>query len=152
MDSARRRARDVAAAAAELAAGVGHRARHAPLELPLQLAPAALDPIVVLAEHRHRGEQPAAFLAAQELGEARHLRFFLTECPNNAHAGEVLLRERREIAELGLHRLEAGTLPDNYASQRVLQKNGFERFGLARRLLLIDGTWQDHVLFERLSD
>jgi ribosomal-protein-alanine N-acetyltransferase len=54
--------------------------------------------------------------------------------------------------EAGLHRLEAGTLVDNFASQRVLEKNGFERFGLARKLLKIDGEWRDHVLFERLAE
>ena len=51
-----------------------------------------------------------------------------------------------------LHRLEAGTLVDNHASQRVLEKNGFERFGLARKLLKVNGEWRDHVLFERLAD
>jgi ribosomal-protein-alanine N-acetyltransferase len=56
------------------------------------------------------------------------------------------------FGEAGLHRLEAGTLVDNHASQRVLEKNGFERFGLARRLLKIDGEWRDHVLFERVAD
>jgi [ribosomal protein S5]-alanine N-acetyltransferase len=59
-----------------------------------------------------------------------------------------------EIAfgELGLHRLEAGTLVDNVASQRVLAKNGFERIGLARKYLFIGGEWCDHVLFERVAD
>jgi [ribosomal protein S5]-alanine N-acetyltransferase len=52
------------------------------------------------------------------------------------------------FGEAGLHRLEAGTLPDNVASQRVLTKNGFERFGYAKQLLRIDGVWRDHVLFE----
>jgi ribosomal-protein-alanine N-acetyltransferase len=56
------------------------------------------------------------------------------------------------FGEAGLHRLEAGTLPDNLASQRVLEKNGFERFGFARKLLLIGGEWRDHVLFERIAD
>jgi ribosomal-protein-alanine N-acetyltransferase len=56
------------------------------------------------------------------------------------------------FGELGLHRLEAGTLPDNFGSQRVLEKNGFERFGLARRFLLIAGEWRDHVLFERVAE
>lgn len=56
------------------------------------------------------------------------------------------------FGELELHRLEAGTLVDNVASQRVLLKNGFERFGLARRFLLIAGEWRDHVLFERIAD
>ena len=32
---------------------------------------------------------------------------------------------------LRLHRLHTGTLPDNVASQRVLEKNGFERIGYA---------------------
>jgi [ribosomal protein S5]-alanine N-acetyltransferase len=54
--------------------------------------------------------------------------------------------------EAGLHRLEAGTLVDNHASQRVLEKNGFERYGLARKLLRINGEWRDHVLFERIAD
>lgn len=52
----------------------------------------------------------------------------------------------------GLHRLEAWTLVDNHASQRVLEKNGFTRFGLARALLLIDGEWRDHILFERVAE
>jgi [ribosomal protein S5]-alanine N-acetyltransferase len=56
------------------------------------------------------------------------------------------------FGEVGLHRLEAGTLPDNVASQRVLEKNGFERFGFAHKLLFIGGEWTDHVLFERLAD
>ena len=53
---------------------------------------------------------------------------------------------------IGLHRVQAGTLVHNAASQAVLAHNGFERFGLARRYLRIAGEWQDHVLFERLLD
>jgi len=56
------------------------------------------------------------------------------------------------FGEAGLHRVEAGTLPDNLASQRVLEKNGFERIGVARRYLLIGGDWRDHVLFQRVAD
>ncbi|WP_405872619.1 GNAT family N-acetyltransferase [Streptomyces zaomyceticus] len=52
--------------------------------------------------------------------------------------------------ELGLHRVEAGTVLDNHASQRVLDKNGFIRFGTAPRYLHIDGEWRDHHLFQRL--
>jgi ribosomal-protein-alanine N-acetyltransferase len=55
------------------------------------------------------------------------------------------------FGEAGLHRLEAGTLVDNHASQRVLLKNDFERYGLARKLLRINGEWRDHVLFERVA-
>lgn len=59
-----------------------------------------------------------------------------------------------EIAfgELGLHRLEAGALVENIASQRVLEKNGFERIGLAPRYLLIAGAWRDYILYQRISD
>ena len=52
--------------------------------------------------------------------------------------------------DLGLHRLEAGTLLHNAASQRVLLANGFEEYGVAARLLKIAGTWQDHRLFQRI--
>jgi [ribosomal protein S5]-alanine N-acetyltransferase len=50
---------------------------------------------------------------------------------------------------LGLHRLQAGTLVDNVASQRVLEKNGFELIGLARNYLHIGGAWRDHLLYQR---
>ncbi len=53
---------------------------------------------------------------------------------------------------LHLHRLEAGCLPANHASVRVLEKAGFQREGLARHYLRIRGKWQDHLLFARLSD
>jgi ribosomal-protein-alanine N-acetyltransferase len=59
---------------------------------------------------------------------------------------------RFAFADARLHRLEAGTLPDNHASQRVLEKNGFARYGLASGLLKIDGVWRDHVLYELLND
>lgn len=52
--------------------------------------------------------------------------------------------------ELGLHRLEAATLVRNTASQRVLEKNGFESYGTARAYLQIAGQWQDHRMFQRI--
>ncbi|WP_030771679.1 GNAT family N-acetyltransferase [Streptomyces sp. NRRL F-2664] len=52
--------------------------------------------------------------------------------------------------EMGLHRVEAGTLVDNLASQRVLAKAGFEQYGLAPRYLHINGAWRDHRLFQRI--
>jgi len=50
----------------------------------------------------------------------------------------------------GLHRVEAGTLVHNTASQRVLERSGFTRIGLAPSYLFIGGRWQDHVLFQRI--
>ncbi|QCX80338.1 Putative ribosomal N-acetyltransferase YdaF [Streptomyces sp. YIM 121038] len=52
--------------------------------------------------------------------------------------------------DLRLHRLEAGTLLHNAASQRVLAKCGFTEYGLAPAYLHINGAWQDHRLFQRV--
>lgn len=48
---------------------------------------------------------------------------------------------------LGLHRIHAAFLPENTASRRVLEKNGFREEGYAEHYLQIDGKWCDHVLF-----
>jgi len=53
--------------------------------------------------------------------------------------------------DLGLHRLQAETLLHNAASQRVLTRNGFERYGIAPKYLKIAGQWQDHVMFQVLA-
>lgn len=63
------------------------------------------------------------------------------------------VREMLEIAftRLGLHRVQAETLLHNAGSQRVLERNGFERIGLAPAYLRIAGSWQDHILFQVLN-
>ncbi|MEX0758989.1 MAG: GNAT family protein [Tistlia sp.] len=48
---------------------------------------------------------------------------------------------------LGLHRLEAACLPANRPSRSLLEKLGFREEGLARGYLMIDGRWQDHLLY-----
>jgi len=48
--------------------------------------------------------------------------------------------------ELALHRIMANYLPHNQRSARVLANLGFEREGLARGYLKINGEWADHVL------
>ncbi len=53
---------------------------------------------------------------------------------------------------LRLHRIEAATLPTNQSSVRVLERNGFEREGYARRYLKINDEWQDHILFSLLAE
>lgn len=55
-----------------------------------------------------------------------------------------------EGLRLGLHRLEAGTLLDNHASQGVLRASGFTRYGVVERFLFIRGEWRDHILFQRI--
>jgi ribosomal-protein-alanine N-acetyltransferase len=56
------------------------------------------------------------------------------------------------FGELGLHRLQAETLPHNAASQRVLAKNGFRPFAVAPSYLRIAGSWRDMILYHLLND
>lgn len=49
--------------------------------------------------------------------------------------------------QLRLHRLEAACIPHNLRSIRLLEKTGFQREGLLRSYLKINGFWQDHLLF-----
>jgi ribosomal-protein-alanine N-acetyltransferase len=53
---------------------------------------------------------------------------------------------------LGLHRIEAACLATNEPSKNLLIKAGFRQEGIARRYLLINGEWQDHVLFALLAE
>jgi ribosomal-protein-alanine N-acetyltransferase len=53
---------------------------------------------------------------------------------------------------LRLHRVEAACLPINVPSQAVLLRTGFQKEGYARNYLLIDGKWQDHLLFAILRE
>lgn len=55
---------------------------------------------------------------------------------------------RVAFEELGLHRVRAETLLHNVRSQRVLERNGFVRFGMAPRYLNIAGRWQDHAMYQ----
>ena len=53
---------------------------------------------------------------------------------------------------LNLHRLEAACLLNNSPSQKVLEKIGFQKEGIARRYLQINGIWHDHILYALLHD
>lgn len=52
--------------------------------------------------------------------------------------------------QLGLHRVEAGTVLENVGSQKVLANCGFEHVGTARNYLHIDGSWRDHAMFQKI--
>lgn len=52
---------------------------------------------------------------------------------------------------LRLHRIEAACIPSNTRSIRVLEKAGFQREGLLRSYLRINGIWQDHFLYARIA-
>jgi [ribosomal protein S5]-alanine N-acetyltransferase len=56
------------------------------------------------------------------------------------------------FGELGLHRIQGETLLDNFASQKVLERNGFVRIGMAPEYLKIAGRWQDVILYQLIND
>lgn len=68
------------------------------------------------------------------------------------HEGRGLMREALEAVladafdRVGLHRLQANVRPENLRSLALLDRLGFEREGLARDYLFIDGAWRDHVM------
>ena len=56
------------------------------------------------------------------------------------------------FTRLRLHRVEAACLPSNVPSRALLLRTGFRQEGYARGYLLIDGKWQDHLLFAILRE
>lgn len=66
--------------------------------------------------------------------------------------GQGLMREALSailpsaVRRFRLHRVEAAYLPRNARSGRLLESLGFEKEGLAKDYLLINGQWEDHVL------
>ncbi|MGX5735542.1 GNAT family N-acetyltransferase [Bosea thiooxidans] len=73
------------------------------------------------------------------------------------HAGRGHMTEavrgavRFAFSDLALHRVEAACLPNNEPSRRLLERVGFQREGLARAYLKINGVWADHLLYAILS-
>ena len=79
-----------------------------------------------------------------------HLGYWVSASDNGRGLATSAVRDIIVVAfgELGLHRIQAATLLHNLRSQRVLERNGFARFGVAPAYLNIDGTWQDHALYQ----
>jgi ribosomal-protein-alanine N-acetyltransferase len=63
----------------------------------------------------------------------------------------VPLALRQAFGPLGFRRIEAGCIPRNTASIRVLENNHFIREGYAREYLCIAGVWEDHIIYARLK-
>lgn len=53
---------------------------------------------------------------------------------------------------LSLHRIEANVMPWNKPSLRVLEKNGFDKEGISRKYLKINGRWEDHIRLVLLNE
>ncbi|GGG72640.1 GNAT family N-acetyltransferase [Paenibacillus radicis (ex Gao et al. 2016)] len=64
----------------------------------------------------------------------------------------VSLCVEKAFSELGLHRVQAGVMPRNTASIRVLEKAGFRHEGLSQHYLKINGAWEDHEQFAITAD
>lgn len=53
---------------------------------------------------------------------------------------------------LQLHRIESYVMPRNIKSCRVMEKLGFEKEGVSRRCLEVNGVWEDHIRFSLLNE
>jgi Acetyltransferases, including N-acetylases of ribosomal proteins len=75
---------------------------------------------------------------------------------DGAHEGQGLMKEgllevcRHAHGSCKIRRIEAACLPENARSVKLLEACGFEREGLARQYLNINGAHRDHLLFARL--
>ncbi len=79
--------------------------------------------------------------------------YWLAEAHTGRGLATAAVRHITTVAfeELGLHRVQAETLEHNVRSQRVLDRNGFVRYGLAPKYLKIAGRWQDCVMYQVLN-
>ncbi|MHA2857977.1 GNAT family N-acetyltransferase [Paenibacillus lautus] len=59
---------------------------------------------------------------------------------------------RFAFQELKFHRIEAGVMPHNQGSIRVLLKAGFHKEGIARKNVKINGKWEDHQTLAMLNE
>lgn len=56
------------------------------------------------------------------------------------------------IETVSLHRVEAFVSPRNVGSVKVLENAEFVREGLLRKLLYINGKWEDHYMYAVLAE
>ncbi|MEK5331218.1 MULTISPECIES: GNAT family N-acetyltransferase [unclassified Lysinibacillus] len=82
---------------------------------------------------------------------------FVGYAMDEIYVGKGIVSEAVELVvqfafeQIGLHRVEAYVSTENNASIRVLEKSGFQREGLLRKLLYINGQWVDHYMYARLE-
>jgi len=75
------------------------------------------------------------------------------ECNGNGYMTEaVSLAVKFGFEEIKLHRIEAGVMPHNLRSMRVLEKAGFVKEGIARKNVNINGKWEDHQVLAILDE
>ncbi|MFJ1792011.1 GNAT family N-acetyltransferase [Kitasatospora griseola] len=111
-------------------------------------------PGVVLADDRLIGQITVSTILPQPFLRRASLGYWIaTTAQNQGHAGRAVALALTVVADrLGLHRIEASTHLENLPSQRVLRRNGFTPYGVAHAAILLDGRWQDSLLWERILD
>lgn len=79
--------------------------------------------------------------------------YWIDASHNGRGLATAALHELVQIAfdDLQLHRVDATTQLTNLASQRVLERAGFTRYGVAPEYLNIDGDWKDVALYQRTA-
>lgn len=82
-----------------------------------------------------RGPQQSAFIG-YDLGQEHNGNGFTTE------AAKLIVNYAFDT--LNLHRIEAGVMPHNIGSIKVLEKAGFHKEGIAIKNVKINGIWEDH--------
>lgn len=89
-----------------------------------------------------RGPRESALLG-YSLDQEHNGKGYTTEATN------LVVNYAFEI--LKLHRIEAGVMPDNIGSIRVLEKAGFHKEGIAKKNVKINGSWEDHQMLAILN-
>lgn len=82
------------------------------------------------------------------------LGYRMGECHQNKGYATTAIRLMIDEAKKvhSLHRLEAGTAPQNRGSQMVLIKNNFQFVGQYHQYIRQGKDWVDSLLFERILD
>ncbi|MFB7138111.1 GNAT family N-acetyltransferase [Bacillus sp. AFS017336] len=90
-----------------------------------------------------RGDLQSCFVG-YSLDEDQNGKGFTTEA--------VKLVVEYAFNELKLHRIEAGVMPHNIGSIRVLEKSGFHKEGIAKKNVRINGKWEDHQVLAIINE
>lgn len=110
-------------------------------------------PLVILSEAGRVAGRVNLNSIVRGAAQSGSLGYWLGAADNGRGLATAAVREIVGIGfrQLRLHRVEAGTVLHNARSQRVLERNGFARFGMAPAYLKIAGQWQDHILYQVLN-
>jgi ribosomal-protein-alanine N-acetyltransferase len=110
-------------------------------------------PHVILGEHGRVAGCVTLSQIVRGAFQSCSLGYWVSAADNGRGLATAAVRDITRVAfgELGLHRIQAATLLHNVGSQRVLERNGFVRFGVAPQYLRIAGRWQDMAIYQVVS-